>query len=492
MKNILQFIFLLFTIGLSAQDLSPEVKDAITTNDISSLKNIPEQNKINECYEKNGKTYDLLATCIQANATQVLKYLLEKGFDPNASCVDKSPLMYAAKYGKKEAAQILLENGADLKMVRNGKTALDYAIKYNQDELKSYLNSLGASIKTLDGVDGPYIFGDDQFTVNSENKVVQQKIGENKLVQVKVDNKDKDQFLVRLKSTHRPEKDTYPLPQKLLAISDIEGNFDGFYSFLFNNKIIDKQCNWIFGDGHLVLVGDFVDRGENVTQVLWLIYGLEEKAKKDGGKVHFILGNHEHMNMEGDTRYVVDKYLALAKNIKADATPKAAYQYLFSEESEIGKWLRSKNVIEKIGGYLFVHAGLSPDLLNYDLSTKKINQITRKNFDLYSSDAIPKDSTAMFLLEGKGPLWYRGLVQDRSKYNKITASELDQVLNYYNAQKIVIGHTVVDDISTDFDGKIIRIDLKHGHEKNTGLTKGLLIENGVEYKINDLGKREKL
>ena len=43
-----------------------------------------------------------------------------------------------------------------------------------------------------------------------------------------------------------------------------------------------------------------------------------------------------------------------------------------------------------------------------------------------------------------------------------------------------------------FNGKIIRIDLEHGKTKNSGKTKGLLIENGIEYKIDDLGNKEKL
>ncbi len=45
-----------------------------------------------------------------------------------------------------------------------------------------------------------------------------------------------------------------------------------------------------------------------MTECLWLIYSLEEKAKAAGGYVHFILGNHEIMNMQGDFRYVQDKY----------------------------------------------------------------------------------------------------------------------------------------------------------------------------------------
>jgi hypothetical protein len=84
---------------------------------------------------------------------------------------------------------------------------------------------------------------------------------------------------------------------KLIAISDIEGNFMAFTETAAANGVIDTNFNWTFGEGHLVLTGDFFDRGTQVTEVLWLIYSLEEKAKDAGGYVHYILGNHEIMNL---------------------------------------------------------------------------------------------------------------------------------------------------------------------------------------------------
>ena len=92
-------------------------------------------------------------------------------------------------------------------------------------------------------------------------------------------------------------KTSYIDGNPIIAISDIEGGYKSFRDFLIQNQVIDKNLNWIFGEGHLVLVGDFVDRGWSVTQVLWLIYKLEQEAEKKGGYVHFIIGNHELKNM---------------------------------------------------------------------------------------------------------------------------------------------------------------------------------------------------
>lgn len=107
--------------------------------------------------------------------------------------------------------------------------------------------------------------------------------------------------------------DVYDFATKNAGLSDIEGNFGAFKALLCAGGVIDKQFNWTYGDGHLVLTGDFFDRGLNVTECLWLVYKLEREAETFGGKVHFILGDHEVMNMNGDHRYVRNKYFEIPK-----------------------------------------------------------------------------------------------------------------------------------------------------------------------------------
>ncbi len=73
----------------------------------------------------------------------------------------------------------------------------------------------------------------------------------------------------------------------------MEGNYGAFKSLLQANGVIDAQMKWQYGDNHIVLVGDMVDRGDELLQVLWLIYKLEQEVKEAGGRVHFIIGYHE-------------------------------------------------------------------------------------------------------------------------------------------------------------------------------------------------------
>ena len=207
----------------------------------------------------------------------------------------------------------------------------------------------------FNGIDGPYVVSDKIYNVNSENKLTATNISKDDSIQVRVNNKDSDKFYFKIRNEYSIEKSEYKMPEKLIAISDIEGNFDGFSGFLKKNGIIDSNFNWIFKNGHLVLVGDFVDRGNSVTQVLWLIYKLEKQAKKNGGKVHFILGNHEIMNFQGNGGYNQEKYIKVAQEISKKEEWEKAIQLMFSDNTELGNWLRTKNVIKKIGDLSLIH-----------------------------------------------------------------------------------------------------------------------------------------
>ncbi|RKN78737.1 metallophosphoesterase [Ulvibacterium marinum] len=341
----------------------------------------------------------------------------------------------------------------------------------------------------LEGQDGPYLINDTLYEVSRENKLVKTIQYDLDSIGVSVANQSVDEFFVSIRPKYAIPKSNYEFPEKLIAISDIEGKFDAFAGFLQCNQIIDENFNWIFDKGHLVLVGDFVDRGKNVTQVLWLIYKLEQQAELKGGKVHFVLGNHEVMNFHGDHRYNQGKYLKVAQEISGKQNNTEALKYLYSEKSEIAKWLATKNVIEKIGDYLFVHGGLSSEILNYQLNLKEINHQVRST---HHREDYEKDSVTQFLYSSKGPFWYRGLIGQKPEATAKVQSEIDQVLLYYKAEKMVLGHTVVDSVSKGYKGKIIRIDVSHGYQKFSGETKGLLIEKGIEYIVDDLGNKTRL
>ncbi len=338
--------------------------------------------------------------------------------------------------------------------------------------------------REFDGSDGPYVIDNQVIYVNQNLEILSTPLTNTDSILVAVNNESRDQFYVKLREKHTAPDWSYPMPGKLIAISDIEGNFNGFAAFLLSNGVIDEHFNWAYGDGHLVLVGDFVDRGDYVTQTLWLIYHLEGQAEAQGGKVHFILGNHEIMNIQGNFSYAKAKYRRFAKDFGQNEDFRVNNRIIFSNRSALGRWLRSKNIAGKVGPYLFVHAGISPDVLQFDLPLSSMNELVREHID----GKVDRPEVA-FLMGNAGPHWYRGWVKGIDRYPEAQEPVLDQILKRYGVENMVVGHSIVEDVSTFYNGKIICIDLKHRDVKHSGATKGFLIENGAEYKVDDLGRK---
>jgi hypothetical protein len=228
-------------------------------------------------------------------------------------------------------------------------------------------------------------------------------------------------------------------------------------------------------------VGDFVDRGLNVTQCLWLIYKLEQQASKYGGNVHFILGNHEIHNLQGVNYHLRSNYKRLARKLDLDYT-----KDFYGINSELGRWLRTKNTLEKIGDILFVHAGISQEIIDLKLSIKEINQIVRDNIGSVNyPDAISK------MINGsRGPLRDRGMGHGQ---NSETVHVIDNVKQYFNVSTIIIGHSTVHDIEQKYDNSLINVDVHFPHkDTDTIRGKGLLIELDNRFKVDDLGNKEKI
>ena len=359
-------------------------------------------------------------------------------------------------------------------------------LDYEEDSGRLPFNE--PKIYELNGIDGPYVINQNIFRVTAHDEVICKPIDNQN--EMWVSTIAGDTFRVRLNPEHPSPPSEYEMPGQLLVISDIEGNFLAFRSILRRQEVIDRHYRWNFGNGHLLLAGDFVDRGNDVIPVLWLIYKLEQEAAAAGGAVHFLLGNHEIMNIQGLFKYAQDRYRKIAEHIGKHPNRRNNYRELYSSRSELGRWLRSKNSVEKIGSYLFIHAGIGPDILQWNLSLDRINALVREHIDSNAFYNTFTNDTAHFLMGPNGPHWYRGLVQGTNDYNKLTEKELEPVLRHYGTESVVIGHTVVPDVSTDLNRRIIRIDVKHGKEAYSGNTRGLWIQKGeMLYVADDLGHK---
>jgi hypothetical protein len=340
------------------------------------------------------------------------------------------------------------------------------------------------AMNNLEQIDGPYVlYRDNQVFVKSivstngirqpQSDSFQISERSNIKLQVNTDIPGKV-FTVRLKPELKNEVSETSQAEKILVISDIEGNFGAFRKLLQGNGVIDSSLNWIYGNGHLVLTGDFCDRGFMVTEVYWLIYMLEEQAKTAGGYVHYILGNHEIMNMSGDVRYLHGKYLETENLLKV------RYEQLHNEHSELGRWLRTKNVVEKVGDILFAHGGISQQVNEMDVTVNSINDLVRP----YYADTTYRypDKKVDTLFSDAGPFWYRGYYRG----TLATSESIDNTLAKFGVHHIATGHTIMaDTVSNWFNGRVFNTDVHHAE----GKSEALLIEKGKFYRVNAAGKR---
>lgn len=326
----------------------------------------------------------------------------------------------------------------------------------------------------------------------------------------------------------------------LVAIADVHGDFDDFCAILQRVALIDEQRRWTGGKATFVQLGDLIDRGPKPREVLDLMISLDEQAAKAGGQVVSLLGNHEVMNLMGDLRYVsagnyasfVDsesekrqtnafqKYMAWRKDhpqLLADLAqpvlPETEAEWMtrhppgfiehcdaFSPNGIYGKWLRQRPALAKMGGVIFLHGGINPDLTSLGLD--QINERIRSEIHQYdearqyladenvllpfftlqeavavaqaeliaerkqrtpSSD--PRQARIEQFLElgswlcvrEDGPLWYRGYDQWNEEES---VSKVEKILGAYNATNIVTGHTVqrTARIRARAGGKMMLID----------------------------------
>ena len=129
-KNLI-LILLTLLIGIESfgQELTIEIAHFIKYGNTDKFENFTSSELINECVSvTNGKKYNYLAISIKLKSMKSLKYFIEKGANIEGVCADKTPLMYAAKYGQLEMVKYLIEKGADPNATYRGNKALNLQV----------------------------------------------------------------------------------------------------------------------------------------------------------------------------------------------------------------------------------------------------------------------------------------------------------------------------------------------------------------------------
>ncbi len=277
---------------------------------------------------------------------------------------------------------------------------------------------------------------------------------------------------------------------RVVVFGDLHGDYDKFHDMMARAGLIDARNNWSGGTTHLVQVGDVPDRAPDTRKIMDLLIKLEPQARRAGGYLHALIGNHEAMNMEGDLRYttpgefaafvtpnsaaVRDRYYAmvvaaLKAHPPAEGLPKfdaafrakfdaecplgwVEHQIAWSPQGPYGRWVLTHPAIIRIDDALYLHGGLGPEFVpfDYDVMNKAVIAALNHQPEVQGG---PHD----ILWNEQGPLWYRGLAQ----HDEATeAAKVAAILARYHVSHIVIGHTKqYTAVNARFDGRVLLTDI---------------------------------
>ncbi|MFN4081788.1 MAG: hypothetical protein ACK4NS_12895, partial [Saprospiraceae bacterium] len=159
------------------------------------------------------------------------------------------------------------------------------------------------------------------------------------------------------------------------------------------------------------------------------------------------------------------------------------YGDLYGPDTELGRWLRSKHAVVRIGEYVFCHGGISPELAESGVSFDEINNIARLYLGSNKSE-WQKDLYARALYNHQtGIFWYR-----TGARGKLSLPQMQKCLDYASAKVMVVGHTLMPEIQAIYDGLMICIDLLHEDSLTQGKVEALLLLNGEPFVQDNAGR----
>ena len=277
--------------------------------------------------------------------------------------------------------------------------------------------------------------------------------------------------------------------ERIVAIGDLHGDFENYMATLEAAGLVNRKGKWAGGKTHLVQTGDIPDRGPDTREIIEHITKLAKQAKKKGGRVHSLIGNHEAMNVYGDLRYVSDGEFEAFVNRNSAALRDRVYEMTmermqaadpervaslpenfrelwdlkhplgwvehrqawdpaWNPDGVYANWVMDRKVAIRINDNLFLHGGISGFYCQNSLDSLTEKVVSKlRNFDPMNAGVLD---------DQYGPLWYRGLSGDEPE---ATTETVDAILAHHKVNHIIVGHTPTSGVVWPrYDAKVIQID----------------------------------
>ena len=284
--------------------------------------------------------------------------------------------------------------------------------------------------------------------------------------------------------------------KRIISIGDIHGDFDVFIKSLLLGGVIDINNKWISSNTIVIQLGDQVDsvRAELVAKkkefgrfsffkINNLIKKLDKQARKKNSRIVSLLGNHEIMNLIGDFRYTGNTELLQTtddiNSSEKDMIENRKKYFLKNKDLRLD-FACNRNMIIKIGSWLFVHGGLILEIIK-EYNIEQINKIA-SNFIL-GKKMNPIDIKKILDYNPKSPIWNRDF-----GVNNVDCKYLYKTLKFLNLKHMVIGHTIQSKgINSKCSNSLWRIDIGLSNRKFSNDIDNVevleIIDDGVEINV---------
>jgi hypothetical protein len=274
-------------------------------------------------------------------------------------------------------------------------------------------------------------------------------------------------------------KGIYKMVEKIVVIGDIHADYEILLAVLKKSEVINDKLEWSGGKTYLVMIGDLVDgkaridnwTGDSDLKVINYLNKLMKQAKRKGGDVIILLGNHEFMNIRGNFSYSGNH------GIKEMGGELKRLKYFNNQFRAFGlKCFLAVN----IGGWIFSHAGIPPEI-SKKYPIHKLNLLLHRF--LSSEMSIHEENIFFDIISGDN-----GILTTREfGTNDVNCKRLTATLGNLNANHMVIGHTVQEKVNEICNKKLWRVDvgLSRAFGNNNRKRLGFLV-------IYDHGKKMKI
>lgn len=269
-----------------------------------------------------------------------------------------------------------------------------------------------------------------------------------------------------------------PMPARVAVLSDVEGNAAFLHAALRAMGVTDASGGWAYGDGHLVMVGDSVDRGRDVFEVLWTLRALQAEAARAGGAVHVVLGNHDQYALHGKVRYAHPEHAYAARRMVAPGTA-------FARGTVLGDWLGAQPVAVRLGKTLFVHGGVHPRMVKPSVTIEALNLASARYWR--DGDASGPDEVLHAAFATRGVTQTRVVFPAPKSRWPLDTAEVADVLRHFGASRVVVGHTTVPRVESLHGGRVIAVNVNN----NASRPEALFFEAG-EPVVRDIGVPRRL